>query len=54
MFRAGMGGAEEVWGHFYSADTDRDLALTGEEWSNHTNTSSQGTRSARMRCATHQ
>ena len=28
IVRAGMGGAEEVWGHFYSADTDRDLALT--------------------------
>ena len=54
MFRAGMGGAEEVWGHFYSADTDRDLALTSEEWSSHTNTSSQGTRSARMRCASFQ
>ena len=51
MFRAGMGGAEEVWGHFYSADTDRDLSLTSQEWSSHTNTSSQATRSARMRCS---
>ena len=46
-----MGGAEEVWGHFYSADTDRDLAVTSQEWSSHTNTSSQATRSARMRCS---
>jgi len=48
-YTAGMGGAEEVWGHFYSADTDRDLAIPSQEWSSHTNTSSQATRSARMR-----
>ena len=46
-----MTSGEELWGHFYSADKDRDLALDTREWVDYlrNNDTDMGKKSHKMR-----
>jgi len=50
-YTSGMTSGEELWGHFYSADQDRDLALDTREWVDYlrNNDTDVGKKSHKMR-----
>jgi len=50
-FTSGMTFSEELWGHFYTADKDRDLALDTREWVDYlqTNNTDRQQKSSKMR-----
>ena len=44
-----MTAGEELWGHFYTGDRDRDLAWDTQEWIHHLNNNTERRKSDKMR-----